>query len=211
VETSKISTNLDLWRLHDELTIVQAAILICDCEKIDLYSQVEGWPDDKKPPGYLAIKMALIKAVERNEIEGSFGCKIDEIYNEYQGFIQVQGPLDPENSKVNVESLRKWLNQKGITGFFQPEVKSDIPDYLDNKHKHYAPKLAAAIGAWEAVNKNPQLLRGKSAKQAMINWLEKNAEQFGLTNEEGKLNELGIEEVAKVANWQKGGAPKSSL
>ena len=47
-------------------------------------------------------------------------------------------------------------------GFF-PQG-DDTPDYLDDNHKNYAPKLAAAINAWQAVNENPDLLIGKTVK-----------------------------------------------
>ena len=43
-----------------------------------------------------------------------------------------------------------------------------------------------------------------------MKWLRENGADFGLSDEEGKPNELGIEECAKVANWQPGGgAPKT--
>ena len=38
----------------------------------------------------------------------------------------------------------------------------------------------------------------------------KNADQFGLIKEDGTSNKQGIEEIAKIANWNiKGGAPKT--
>ena len=44
----------------------------------------------------------------------------------------------------------------------------------------------------------------------MTKWLNLHAAENGLTNEDGELNRLAIEEVSKVANWdQKGGAPKT--
>jgi len=43
-----------------------------------------------------------------------------------------------------------------------------------------------------------------------IVWLRQHANEFGLTKEDGNPNEQGIEEVAKIANWDtKGGAPKT--
>ena len=52
--------------------------------------------------------------------------------------------------------------------------------------------------------------KGKSAKQALVKWLREHAAEYKLSDDEGKPNELGIEECAKVANWQeKGGAPKT--
>jgi hypothetical protein len=40
--------------------------------------------------------------------------------------------------------------------------------------------------------------------------LRQHANKFGLTKDDGNPNEQGIEEVAKIANWDtKGGAPKT--
>jgi hypothetical protein len=44
----------------------------------------------------------------------------------------------------------------------------------------------------------------------MIIWLRQHANEFRLTKEDGNPNEQGIEEVAKIANWDtKGGSPKT--
>lgn len=75
---------------------------------------------------------------------------------------------------------------------------------------HYAPKLAAAVAAWEAVTSDPKRLRGKSPKQALEAWLTEHAAEYDLVNKDGTPNKTGIEEAAKVANWQPaGGAPKT--
>lgn len=107
---------------------------------------------------------------------------------------------------VTVEDVRRWLVSRGFrTGFFFPEA-SDAPDYLDPKHLRYAPRLAAAVNAWLAVKQ----ASGKSVKDAIKKWLREHAAQYGLTNEDGNPNETGIDELAKVANWQPtGGAPKT--
>ena len=87
---------------------------------------------------------------------------------------------------------------------------SDAPDYLNPKlPKGYAPKLAAAVNAWLAVQAMPDT-KGKSVKEALKKWLRENAATYGLTDDDGKANETGIDEVSKVANWEpKGGAPKT--
>lgn len=107
---------------------------------------------------------------------------------------------------IAVEDVRSWLASRGVrTGFFFPEA-TDTPDYLNPKHPRYAPRLAAAVNAWLAVTQ----ASGKSVKDAIRKWLREHAAEFGLTNDDGNPNETGIEEVAKVANWQPaGGAPKT--
>lgn len=107
---------------------------------------------------------------------------------------------------IGVNDVREWLEQKGVrTGFFFP-MATDAPDYLDTKNPRYAPKLAAAVRAWQSVTD----AGGKHPKQALAKWLREHAAEFGMTDDEGKPNETGIEEAAKVANWQPGGgAPKT--
>ena len=84
------------------------------------------------------------------------------------------------------------------------------PDYLSTDHANYSPKLAAATYAWMAISTDPELRRGKSVKQALVMWLRQHANEFGLTKEDGNPNEQGIEDVAKIANWDtKGGAPRT--
>ena len=82
--------------------------------------------------------------------------------------------------------------------------------FLNKQSPCYAPKLAAAIEAWKAVSENPDAKSGKSVKQAITKWLRINASRFGLHKEDGSPNEQGIEEIAKISNWEtKGGAPKT--
>jgi len=123
----------------------------------------------------------------------------------------MQHSLDIELTTIKVKDLRVWLSKRGIkTGFFFPAIDSTRPDYLDSQHPNYSPKLAAAIEAWSAVIENPELTKAKSVKQTIMVWLRSNAARFGLIKDDGNPNESGIEEVAKVANWEtKGGAPKT--
>ena len=118
----------------------------------------------------------------------------------------LQGTIDLYASTINVESLRQWLVLKGFsTGFFFPDPVTTL-DFLDRLNSRYAPKLAAAVNAWQAVTDPGR----KSPKQALDKWLREHAAEYGLTNDEGKPIETAIEECSKVANWnQTGGAPKT--
>jgi len=120
------------------------------------------------------------------------------------GFID--GTVDLYNSNVNAESLKQWLRLKGFaTGFFFPEPVETM-DFLDTDNPRYAPKLAAAVKAWQAVTDAGK----KTPKQALDKWLREHATEFGLTNDEGKPIEQAIEECSKVANWNaKGGATRT--
>ena len=110
---------------------------------------------------------------------------------------------------VSVNDIRDWLARRGIRSGFFFSTAADRPEYLDPNHPRYAPKLAASVHAWLATG-DEDAISGKSPKQALVKWLRENAATYRLSDEDGKPNETGIEECAKVANWkEKGGAPKT--
>jgi hypothetical protein len=167
-----------------------------------------------RPSGYEAAKHALCQALERNDIFGRFGS-IVRIPTTDRKINKRSLPIDVEKSIVWFHSVKSWLSEQGITtGFFFSKAsgkpKNHTPDYLDPNHPRYALKLAAAIKAWLAVGENATT-NGRSAKHALTKWLTENAAELGLVDSQGKTNSSGIEEIAKVANWQlTGGAPRTS-
>lgn len=190
---------LDYWRLCDELSVVEAALLIVGEDPSGVQEYIDQWKPEERPNGYNAAKAALVNAIKARRLTASI-VELD---------YELAGP-DWHQTTIAVEDLRTWLRSRGIkTGFFFPEPETD-PDYLSRSHPDYSTKLAAAIGAWMAVSADPDLRRGKSVKQALIVWLRQRANEFGLTKEDGNPNEQGIEDVAKIANWDtRGGAPKT--
>jgi hypothetical protein len=202
---------MDFWRLCDELSVVQATLLIIGLEPGENYN-VMSCPEDKRPDNFSAAFAALshailggrLPATIRNAVVDQWDSTI-EMYAEYES-----DDPDWEKTTILVENIRDWLKGRGVkTGFFFPQT-GDTLDFLDPNHKQYAPKLAAAIYSWQAINAKPELLRGKTVKQALQIWLRKNADQFGLTKDDGNPNEQGIEEIAKISNWSsKGGTPKT--
>jgi hypothetical protein len=188
----------DYWRLCDELSVVQAALLIVGEDPAQSQDYIDDWVAKSRPPGYDAAKAALVNAIKGKRIKANIV--------EYE----CASAPDWHQTTVAVEDLKAWLRLRGLTkGFFFP--KPDLgPDYLVPFHQHYSPKLAAAIEAWKAISADDQLRRGKSVKQALMTWLRKHANEFDLTKDDGNPNEQGIEDVAKIANWDtKGGAPKT--
>jgi len=197
--------NLDYWRLCDELSIIQAALLLAESDPSGENGYAENWEMHKRPHGYEAAKTAISNAFRRGSIKGRLIPNYEYDINGNQCG-EIEDSINLVESRVDVESLRQWLVTRGIrTGFFFPTI-TDAPDYLDSRNPRYAPKLAAAVWAWQSVT-DPG---GKHPKQALAKWLREHAAEFGMTDEEGKPNETGIEEAAKVANWQPGGgAPKT--
>ena len=198
---------LDYWRLCDELTIHQAALLIAGVDPAG-YTNVEKLIPRERPMGFDAAKHAITNALRRGVIEGTIQECADYDPDGHPNGI-IPESIDPEMSRVQVDALRAWLRGRGLrSGFFFPEG-DDAPDYLNKRHPRYAPKLAAAVQAWLATSGISEA-SGKSPKQTLLKWLRENAASLGMTDEEGVVNETGIEEIAKVANWQlTGGAPRT--
>jgi hypothetical protein len=197
--------SLDYWRLCEEFTVVQAALLIVGADPTRSQN-INQW--DQLPLGYEAAKTALLNAI------GSKRLPAEIVYYTFEESGAFRYSLDDEinwdRTTITVEAIQKWLRTKGFaTGFFFPTPET-TPDYLSQSHDNYSSKLAAAIEAWKAVSIDAELKRGKTVKQALIVWLRQHANEFGLTKDDGKPNEQGIEEIAKIANWDiKGGAPKT--
>jgi hypothetical protein len=184
----------DYWRLCDQLTVAQAALLLIGKDPTDLQFSVRR--TGKPPIGFAAVFAALTNAIDA----GRLPAKLEP--GEYG--------TDWYRTTIAVEDLTAWLQKRGINrGFFFPATEAG-PDYLSKGHPNYSAKLAAALEAWKAVSADTELRRGKSVKQALIVWLRQHANEFGLTKEDGNPNEQGIEDVAKIANWDtRGGAPKT--
>jgi hypothetical protein len=134
--------SLDYWRLCDELNVIQAALLVVGSDPSTDAKYVEGNQVESRPPGYEAAKTAIANALKRGAIVGESQPLFEyDINGNTCG--EVVGSIDLEKSLIEVASLRSWLAARGLkSGFFFPEAGSN-PDYLDPRHPHYAPKLAA--------------------------------------------------------------------
>ena len=199
----------EYWRLCDELTVQQAVLLIVGIDPASEAAECEHWKPQERPRGYDPVKQALSTALRKGAIAGTNalveihdinGCPVDAYPDTTDVYV----------SKVEAASLVQWLRSRGMnTGFFFPQEDSTSgePDYLNPNHPRYAPKLAAAVRAWEAVT-DPGSRR--TPKQALDKWLREHGAAYGLTDDEGKAKETAIEEISKIANWNpNGGAPKT--
>ncbi len=206
---------MDYWRLCDDLSIIQAALLITGTNPSDCQEYIETTNAQDRPLGYDAAFAALTHAVKEGKLPAN--TKYSEIIRHKYSSIGLAMPEnamseepDWQRTTVSLSDLKIWLSVRGVkSGFFFPG-KENIPEYLDVNNVFHAPKLAAAISAWQAVTNDMTQLGTKTPKQAIEIWLRKNADKFGLTKDDGNPNETGIDEIAKIANWNtKGGAPKT--
>lgn len=194
------------WRLCDELSVIEAALLIVGKDPASECGMCEGWQVHERPTGYEAVKRAMWAALRAGRLKGTLIPKEDtDINGNFCGVIQ--NTIDVQISSVEVDSLTGWLESKGMrTGFFyKPQV--GVPDHLNPQHPRYSQKLAAAVRAWEAAEVVP---KGLTAKGAVEKWLRANAGVYGLIKDDGNPNESAIQELSKIANWApQGGAPKT--
>lgn len=195
----------DFWRLPFELTVQQAALLVVGVDPSGNEHACEDWKVQERPRGYEAVKQGISAALRARKITGKNVPLPDLDFNQNPVGV-LEGTTDVKQSFVDRDSLVAWLASRGIrTGFFFPPAP-DEPDYLDPNNPRYAPKLAAAVRAWQAVTETV----GKTPKQALEKWIREHAAEFGLSDEDGMPNKTGIEEVAKIANWKpSGGAPRT--
>lgn len=205
MEQNKINDN---WRLCDEYSVVDAAFLIIGFDPSSCR--------DKSPyhNGFEPILLALKSAIARGDLAAkvisddlSRKIVVGGLFPGEQAIIKMSEP-DWNASTISANDLKKWLASKGQKSEFF--FSQDDRNILDCNGQFYAPKLAAAIKAWEAVTKNPSLTKGKSAKDAMKKWLKDNAQELGLIKTDGIINAEAVEQAATVANWQlTGGAPRT--
>jgi len=192
--------DIDFWKLCDELTVVQAALLVVGEDPSPLEIDIDRKTTSNQPRGYNAAKNAILSAIKNKLLKGELGCESDDFSQEY---------VSPGISTVKVEDLKRWLRSKGFEKhfFFFPEGLDG--EFLDEDHPRYSPKLAAAVKAWEALE-DDELLKSTTPKKAVQKWLRINAVEFNLCDSDGLLVESAIEEISKVVNWnQKGGAPST--
>jgi len=204
--------NLNHWRVCDEVTVFQA-IMLClgiDPKNQSSYDIENALNAPPIPPEYGAYKTALSAALRKGDIQGN-NVEITHYIDDEIPAGQLEDSTDINESTVNLNSVREFLESKGISeGFFFPPSEPVASNYLDPANSAYAPKLAAAVEAWLAVTNDATALRGKSPKRALKKWLHDNASRYGLIKDDGKPNETGIKEVSKVANWKpEGGANKT--
>ncbi|MAC45542.1 MAG: hypothetical protein CMI12_01635 [Oceanospirillum sp.] len=200
----------ELWHLNDTLNIKEAAALIAGYEPIyveweeleaDYFKNENGVTENDGIKRVNVAFLTLLGAVKSEALAADL-------------VIAEDGVCEPETiwseSTIKVADLKAWLQSKGMTkGFFFPEEQNEAPGYMDPDHPLYSNTLSAAVRVWEAMQ-DPELREGKAVKSAMESWLEANYKDLGLTRKDGGMSRSAIEDVAKIANWNKvGGATKT--
>src|ERR1019366_7396775 len=135
---------LDYWRLCDEVSITQAALLIVGVDPATCQDYIANCSAEKRPIGYDASLAALTHAILAGRLKATIrrgawerGWNEDP-YEHDDGGRGLRGhqiifKTDPDwnLTTITVDDLRIWLRGRGIkTGFFFPE-DTDSAEYLN--------------------------------------------------------------------------------
>jgi hypothetical protein len=117
------------WRLCDELTVLQAALLIVGEDPSVSQEFVQNWETTNRPSGYDAAFAALKNAILSNRLPATIrhaaterGWIRDPMNHEAVGTdsrnVQIFYNIDPswDRTTVYVEDLRAWLRTRGVIG-----------------------------------------------------------------------------------------------
>lgn len=187
---------LEYWALCPTFSIVQAAFLFCgrDPSHIDRHSVLQA---KYQPDGYIPVRTALLNAVAAGLLPAQVRY---ELYDDGPSDV-----IDIHETEIARRDLENFFADAPVQGYFFGQ-SGRVSD-LARSSAPLPPKLNAAFRAWVAVTTDPRLQRGKSPKQALKAWLVEHASELGLLKRDGGLNETGIEDICKVANWKpEGGA-----
>lgn len=185
---------LEFWELAKSYTVVQAALLFCGKDPTEYRSTADGVLETKVP-NYYPVLSALTHAINDKDIEA-------QVRLVHQDFGE-PSYVDIHTTRLSRDVLDEFFDRSHVRGYFFG--KRNRSSSVANPQ--LPPKLNAALRAWTAVTNDPSLIRGRSPKQALREWLTDHAGELGLTNRAGDPNATGIEEICKVANWRpEGGA-----
>lgn len=237
--------SIDYWRFHEEFTVIQAVLLIVGADPTIRQNYVLTDSDAYRPTGFDAVFSQIKNAILNGKLSSKiryaaqeYGwveppdestklnvlAKLKVVNNAYCDdeidTITVIYRMEPDwsNTTIGVDDLKLWLISRNFKPSFFFGDNGSNPDYLDPNHPRYAPKLAASIKAWLAME-DENLMRGKTPLTAMEQFLESRYKELGLSHDKdndknktkaGDINKTAVSEAAKVANWKTdGGAPKT--
>lgn len=188
-----------LWRLHPYLSLRDAAALVAGYEPTQIARELLNDNFEFSFPNFTPALSVLAGAIKAKEFKADI-CKTEDPD-------PVSSGISMEFTRISTHELKEWMYLGGYEqGFFFPDVKPDMPGYLNPEHARYSPKLAASVKAWIAYEELP----GKHPKQSLMRWLRLHAANFKMINDDGNPVEQAVEQCSAVANWQPGGgAPKT--
>ena len=130
-------SDLDPWKLCNVFTIIQAALLIVGKDPSYDQHYIEKWWPNERPEGYEAAKAALLNSIMSNKLPANMHMDAES------------NTLNLQTTTISLNDIKTWLHDNETSSEFFEE--SGQPGYLNPEHERYAPKLAAAVNAWLAM------------------------------------------------------------
>ncbi len=208
--------DLEFWKNFDFLKVDEFMCLVMGYEPgsyvFDFFSRQK---DKAWPEGAELIYKLLVQDINMDRFVLSYDTPADITD---APFIKMTDYPWWHGGQIKQKALKAWVEKRKIKSkYFGTDLSDNssntnaTPDYLNPKNPNYSFKLAAAIKAWEALTANPELLRGKGCKDAVVDWLEDNINLLDIPEGSQLSNNLK-EHISFIVNWNlSGGAPKTPV
>ena len=228
-------SDLDHWRLCDELSVVQLALLIVGVDPASEEAVgVESKPAPEQPRGFNAVFNALVNAINAQRLPatirhaareyGYADAYRDVARPHHLLFSEDEEPVDDSPEDEVVASDQSCIYKPFPDWRLSTVMVEDARAWLSARGVttgFFFPSQPAEQVLPYLDQKNPRYARklaaavsawlavtdpGKqSPKQALAKWLRENAASFGLSGDDGNPVEAAVEDCSKVANWQDAG------
>lgn len=225
-------TSMDYWRLSDELSVVDAAILITGNDPaggrdVGGFDEPIQWTQSTNYEGYEAVFKALKNAILSNRLSATIIYPVDE--RDTNAYHPVKRPLTValrKGTKLFQNKGLRFYNHdalvflQGDPDWSQSTIEvSHLTSWLRSRGvfpEFFFPKgdpesfmnrdnerySAKLACAVSAWKAVTVPARNKTPKQSVEEWVTAHGVQFGLGNEDGIVPQNAREEIAKVVNWQ---------
>ena len=179
------------WRAVPVLTLAQAAWLLANFDP----GEAEN-PSAIAPSSVRALIAALSQSISRGELE--VRVHMEGTSHGFREVISKRNESDDLSVEVDREALATWADKNQLSHGWNTSCQ---PTQFELSR--FPREMRIAIEAHEAVRHDLAALRGKSPKQALLNWLKTNYS-------DADLSESARERIAVIANWaSEGGAPRT--
>lgn len=225
-------TSMDYWRLADELSVVDAAILITGNdpshgEEVSGFHEPPSWMQYRNYEGFEAAFKALKNAILSNRLRATIIYPVEE--GDTANYHPVKRPLTValrKGTKLFQDKALSFYDHDALV-FLQGDPdwsqstievshlsawlrsRSVFPDFFFPKgdpesfmNRENERYSAKLACAVSAWKAVTSPARNKTPKQSIEDWVTAHGVQFGLGNDEGIVPQNAREEIAKVANWQ---------
>lgn len=229
---------MDYWRLSDEFSVVDAAILITGNDPSDKTPEGSGdldipteWVQKTNHDGFEAVFKALKNAVLSNKLPASVAFPVGD--GNHVGAREFSAVLRKGTKVFQSRELSFWRHDALVFLQVEPDWTRTLielpnlrawlrgrdvfPEFFFPKgdpqsfmNKEH-PRFSGKLACAVAAWKAVLIpAKNKTPKQTVEAWVIANGVQYGLANGEGTVPQTAVDEIAKVVNWQpQGGAART--